>query len=125
MSLPPQKYKFAGIGKFSAIVIMRVLAANPSTAALTIGIPGKITYWVLKKVTSYFASYGVVMGNIGIERVEEMIEKGKFDDSLSDEVFSKIASGVTPEEGQAIDQRVRDAFDQFVTFGKLRDGGDS
>ncbi len=121
MQLPPQKYKFDGIGKFSAIVIMRALAANPSTVALTAGLSGKIVYAVLKRVSSYFASLGVVMGNIGIERVEEIIQKGKFDDSLSDEVFSEINSGVTPERGKEIDQKVRDAFDDFVTFGKLRD----
>lgn len=119
--IPQQKYKFDGIGRFSAIIIMNVLRANPSTVALTTGIVGKIVYAVLKRASSYFASHGVVMGNIGIERVSEMIEKGRFDDSLSDEIFSELNSGVTPERGAEIDQKVRDAFDQFVTFGKLRD----
>lgn len=121
MQLPPQKYKFDGIGKFSAVMIMTSLAANPSTVALTTGIVGKIVYAFLKKATSYMASYGVVIANIGIERVDEMIEKGNFDDSLSDEVFSEINSGVSPERGAELDQAVRDALDQFATFGKLRD----
>lgn len=125
MPLPPQKYKFDGFGKWNAIIVMRLLVATGWGVSLTTGLPGKITYWILKRVGSYMASYGVVLGNIGIERVEELIEKGNFDDSLSDEIFSELAKGVTPERGKEIDDKVIDAFDKFITFGKLRDNRDS
>lgn len=118
-NLAPQKYKFDGIGKFSAVIVLRVLDKQPWGVWFTVGLPGKITFFILKKIFAYFASYGVVIANITIESVNEAIEKGHFDDALSDEVFKQINQGITPEQGEAIDNKVIDAFNKFATFGKL------
>ncbi len=121
---PSDKYKFDGIGSASAAAVMAVLAAEPATAWLTVGIPGKITSAILRMFFSSLASKGVVILNVGAEKLMVALEKSGFDGSIesSYKLIEEIrASGrdLTPEEIKAIDDKV---IEQFRKFAKLTRG---
>lgn len=119
---PARKYKFEGIGKASATATFVALASTP-LAKLTQGFVGKILYALLTLFFSGLASVGLVVLNIGIAKVETLLEQKDFDGSF-DEAFKIInAKGgkLTQQEIAEIDSKVIDAFRKFAVFGKLRD----
>ena len=124
--LPPsaEKYDFEGIGSASAAGIIALLAANPYTSFLTVGLSGKILYWVLKKFFVALASMGLVLLNVGAEQIATAIDKSGFDGSLDNayKIIDQLQAsghGLTPEQIKAIDDPV---IAQFQRFAKLTRG---
>jgi len=117
----PDKHSLTGMGGASAATILAVLAANPTTTFLTVGLQGKIIYFLLSKVFTALASMGLVLLNLGAENILGAIEKAQFDGSI-DAAYKLLeeirASGraVTPEEGKKIDDAV---IEQFRKFAKM------
>lgn len=123
--LPPSsaKHDLSGIGAASAAVIMAILATNPSTVFLTVGIPGKIVFWILEKIFTRLASSGLVILNVGAEKISVVIDKVKFDGSIesAEKLIAEIRKTgreLTPEEIKAIDDDVIIVFRKFAKIGR-------
>ena len=123
--LPDQKYRLDGIGGVSASAVMALLAAYPPTSFLTVGIIGKIVYFILKRLFSFLASGGLVILNLGAERLLGAIEKSNYDgswESAQKLIDSIRATGreMTTEEIIAIDNGVIAAFRKFGKMTRKR-----
>jgi hypothetical protein len=123
--LSSEKYDFDGIGAASAAAVMVVLAANPTTAWLTVGFPGKITFWILSSLFNKLASKGVVLLNVGADRLATAVEKSGFDGSwenaykLMDEIRT-VGRDMTLEEITAIDDAVIEKFRRFAKLTRKK-----
>lgn len=117
------KYSFWGIGQVGAAMIMAALASNPSTVILTVGIQGKIIFYVAKLLCAYMASIGLIFLNVGAASMEVLVDEGTFDGSWdsADLLIKKIRDRgreLTDDEIKGIDQPVIEAFRKFAQFGK-------
>lgn len=125
--IPPsgQKHDLSGIGGASAAAIMALLAANPSTTALTVGLGGKIVFWILSKFFSVLSSMGLVLLNVGAERLQVALDKAGFDGSFDDaekimEAIRNTGRDLTPEEIKSIDDKVIVQFRKFGRIGRRK-----
>lgn len=105
---------------------MAVLAANPSTAFLTVGVSGKIIFWILEKIFTRLASSGLVILNVGAEKFSVAIDRVNFDGSLesAEKLIAEIrktGKELTPEETKAIDDEVIVAFRKFAKIGRKKE----
>lgn len=123
MSLLSSKHKLDGIGEASASAVLASLAVNPSTLFLTVGVSGKITFFILSKIFSGFASMGLVVLNVGGERLITAFDKVGFDGSLetADKLIEEIRNtgrDMTSEEIKNIDDGVIKQFRKFAKIGR-------
>jgi len=123
MSFPlsAPKYDLDGIGAASAASVVAALAAYPPTSFLTVGLSGKILFWLLTKFFSRMASGGLVILNVGAEKLLGAIDKANFDGSMEAadrliEEIRKTGRELTPEETKKIDDEV---IVQFRKFAKM------
>ena len=112
------KHKFTGIGKLNATVVF--MWVNSQLPGLTTGIAGKILWWFLQQVGTGLASAGVVLANVGIAKVETMIERDDFKSAMEDAIkaVDENLSTITPAEGKALDDKVKKAFDKFTDMSR-------
>ncbi len=117
---PVLKYKFDGIGKAGALATFAALAANPNTIAFTQGILGKIIFWFLTKLYSGLASLGLVVLNLGVAKVELLIDQKEFDGSFDDafRIINEKGGKLTDKEKAQIDAKVIAAFRKFGPFSR-------
>jgi hypothetical protein len=125
MAGPATKYRFNGIGGASATAVLALLAANPSTTWLATGFVGKVVGALLSYAFSMAASVGLVLLNVGAERVETMIDQHAFDGSFdSAEKLLDAARAahhdLTPAEIKAIDDPVIGAFRKWGSFARQK-----
>lgn len=125
MDGPAGKYSFDGIGAASATIAMAAFATNPATAFLAVGFVGKIVSFVLTKVFSMLASVGLVLLNVGAERIGTIIDQHNFDGSFDTaekliDSIRKTGRDLTPEEVKAIDDPVIGAFRKWASFARDR-----
>lgn len=122
---PATKHKFDGIGEAGAAIILAGLAANAGTVWLTVGFIGKTVWFLVKLMCMGLASIGLVVLNVGAEKIETIMAENKFDGSwdsakkLIDEIHRQ-GRELTDEEKKRIDDPVKDAFRRFGRFGRLR-----
>lgn len=121
--LPPSadKHDLGGIGGTSAALVMAALASNPGTTFLTAGILGKIVYWFLSSLFTKLASMGLVLLNVGTEKLLTALYKSNFDGSFesAEKLIAEIRGTgreLTPEETKKIDD---DVINQFRKFAKM------
>lgn len=125
--IPPSatKHKLEGIGSASAAAVIAALASNPSTAFLAAGISAKILFFILTKVFSGLASMGLVLLNVGAEKLIVTVEKIDFDGSYKsaeqfiDEI-RKTGRELTPEEIKKIDDGVIVTFRKFAKIARKK-----
>jgi hypothetical protein len=122
---PADKYDFTGIGDASALAVLAILSANPTTAGMTVGVWGTLLKLLLSKLFSALASVGVVFLNVGAELVTTVVLKSDFggtmDSSLA--LLSKLqaaGSTLTPEQIKAIDDPVIAAFEKFAKLTRTK-----
>ena len=122
---PGFKHKYEGIGETGAAMVVAGLSANPTFAFLTKGLQGKVLWFVAKLATMFLASIGLVVLNVGAEKVQTIIENNTFDGSweqaqklISD--IHKSGRELTDEEVAAIDAPVKDAFRKFARYIRVR-----
>jgi hypothetical protein len=118
-------YRFEGIGEASAAVVMASLSANPTFIPITTGFIGKITFFTLKVVFMLLASLGLIVLNVGVAKVETIIDGNNFDESwdTAENIIRLIRESgkeITPAEAKAIDDPVIAAFRKFANFGKTK-----
>lgn len=115
-------HNYENIGKVNALPIF--LAIRKIFPPATVGLPGKITWFICKKIGMQLASDANVIGNVGVAALEKLLASPKYEGTWNE--IDKIindAGGVdklTPEEGKAIDDKIANALDQLVVVGKLR-----
>lgn len=125
--IPPSasKHKLEGIGEASAAAVIAALAANPSTAFLAAGISARILFYILTKVFSGFASMGLVLLNVGADKLIVAVEKIDFDGSFEsaeqfiDEI-RKTGRDITPEETKKIDDGVIETFRKLAKIARKK-----
>lgn len=125
--VPPsaEKHDLDGIGDASASAAIAALAANPSTSFLTAGLSGKILFWILSKFFSALASMGLVVLNVGAEKLSTAISKAGYDGSFESaekliEEIRNTGRDLTPEEAKAIDDKVIEAFRKFAVIARKK-----
>lgn len=125
MAGPATKYSFDGIGGASASLVLGALAANPSTLWLTTGFIGSVVRWCLTRLFSMLASTGLVILNVGAERIQGLIEQHDFDNSF-DSAEKLLAAArdahqtLSPEQIKAIDDPVIRSFRKFASFARQK-----
>ena len=125
--VPPsaKKHSLRGIGEASASSAIAALSLNPSTSFLTAGLSGKILFWTLTQVFSGLASMGLVILNVGAEKLAVVLDRVDFDGSMAaaekfiDEV-RKVGRDLTPEEVKKIDDEVIIAFRKFAKIARKK-----
>lgn len=123
--LPSPKHKLDGIGGVSAAAAMAALAAFPPTTFLATGFLGRITHFILKRLFTFLASGGLVILNLGAERVLGAIEKSNYDGSWESaqkliDAIRATGRELTPEEITKIDDGVIAAFRKFGRMTRKR-----
>lgn len=125
--LPPSadKHQLNGIGQASAASVFAVLAAYPPTAFLTAGFTGKMIYFFLCKIFTSLASMGLVMMNLGAEKLLGAIEKSNYDGSMESaykliEEIRRTGRELSAEETQKIDDEVIIQFRKFAKMTRKR-----
>lgn len=123
MSGPATKYDFSGIGAAEATLLLAALAANPSTTWLTTGIVGAFMKWLLTCIFSMGASVGLVLLNVGAEKVEGMVDQHGFDGSFdsAEKILAAARDAhqtLTPAQIKAIDDPVIASFRKFGSFAR-------
>lgn len=122
------KYEFDGIGETTAHAALAALATTP-LAWFAIGIPGKITYYIFKYLFMNLASSGLIVMNLGIAKVEVLIEKESYDGSwdTAEKAIDDVSKTreLTLEEKRTIDEPVKAAFRKFARFSRVRPSGDT
>lgn len=125
MDGPAGKHKLIGIGGASAKLIMAAFAGNPSLAFLSVGLLGKFVSWILTQFFSALASVGLVLLNVGAERIETYLDGKSFDGSL-DSAEKMIADirrqgrELTSAEIKKIDDPVIAAFRRWASFARKK-----
>lgn len=125
--IPPsaEKHNLEGIGVASSAGILAALSANPATSFMTVGILGKILFFLLSKFFSYLASMGLVILNVGAEKLLSAADRANFDGSMmsSFKLMEEIRNSgrdMTPEEIQKIDDEVIVQFRKFAKMTRTR-----
>lgn len=125
MAGPATKYDFSGIGAAEATLLLAALAATPATLWLTTGIVGAFMRWLLTRVFSMGASAGLVILNVGAERVEGMVDQHGFDGSFdsAEKILDAARDAhqtLTPAQIQAIDAPVINSFRKWASFARQK-----
>lgn len=120
---PITKYKYEGIGELGAATIMAVLKFK--APFLTVGLLGKLSWFIAKLFTMGCASLGLVIMNVGVEKVDEIVDNNKFDGTWEDgnkmrDAILRSGRELTDEEIRAINEPVKDAFRKFGRIGRMR-----
>lgn len=111
------KYQFDGISKITATLLFTTIAASPMSF-LTTGFIGKITFYLLKRISNWLANQGLAILNVGVDAIKIAQEKKAFDRAI-EEAINKVLEAkhkLTKEEQDAIDDPVKKAFRKFVSF---------
>lgn len=125
ISGPIKKHKLEGIGSASAAMVLASFASNPSLSFLTLNMSGKILFWVLTKFFSAMASLGLVVLNVGAEKLLTALDKVNYDGSWesADKMMAEIRKtgrDLTPQETKTIDDEVIKSFRKFAKFGRKK-----
>ena len=125
--IPPsaEKHDLSGIGSASAASILAVLSANPSTSFLTVGFLGKVVFFFAEKIFTGLASMGLVILNVGAEKLSAAIDKSNYDGSMRSafefiEEIRKTGRELTSEETKKIDDEVITQFRKFAKMTRSR-----
>ena len=110
------KYSFPGIQKAMGVLIDGLLAGT-TWGAWILASPFRIVVGPIRDaIVNFLANQGLIILNIGANIVDGTVDQAKLDAAL-DAGIQRVMQGrdkITPAEGQAIDDKVRKAFDAFV-----------
>lgn len=113
------RYNFPGMQKLASAGINLLLAAttwgawliaSPLMPAVTI-VEGWIVNWL--------ANHGLIVLNVGVNIVDGVLDQAAMDKAL-DAGIKRVMQGrdkITPADGKAIDDKVREAFDKDIDLG--------
>jgi hypothetical protein len=112
------KHDLTGIGSASATLTFVALAGSP-LSFLTQGFLGKVTHYILTQIYSRLASQGLVVLNIGVARVQTLVDRKEFDGTFDDafDLINKSGGRLSQDDIKAIDDKVIRALRKFTDFG--------
>lgn len=117
------RYDFKGIQKVVIAAINAALAGTTWGASLL----GSVWFKVFSPVENllvgsainYLTNKGLIVLNLADIMVEGAIDQSALDRAINDGLGRVSKGGLTPEEGKAIDDRVRKAADEDISFGAV------
>lgn len=118
------RYNFPGIQKAMGATIDALLATT-SWGLWLLTSPFKPVITMLENlVVNYLANKGIILINIGVNIVDGVLDQKALDEALDDGI-KRVMQGrdkISPEEGKAIDDKVREAFDKDADLDAVADG---
>lgn len=114
MAGPANKYVFNGIGSASAKIVMALLVADGQLWAAG-GFWASIINWILTFAFSMGASLGLVILNLGAERVEEIVDENNYEGTWDSaerlvDAARNAHQDLTPAQVKSIDDSVKAAL---------------
>ena len=113
------RYNFPGIQKAAGVAIDALLAGT-TWGAWLLASPFKIIIGPIRDMlVNFLANRGLILLNIGANIIDGSLDQAKLDEAL-DAGIKRVMQGrdkITPEEGKAIDDKVRAAFDADADLG--------
>lgn len=113
------RYDFKGIQKLSIRGIELLLAATGWGAALLASPFRPVAEYVEEWIVNWLANHGLIILNVGVNIIDGELDQKAMDKALDDGI-RRVMQGrdtITPEEGKAIDDKVRSAFDENADIG--------
>lgn len=118
------RYNFPGIQKAAGVAIDALLAGT-TWGAWILASPFKIVLAPLRNlIVNFLANRGLIILNIGANIVDGVVDQKGLDMAI-DAGLKRVMQGrdtITPEEGKAIDDEVRKAFDEDADLGAADSG---
>lgn len=118
------RYDFSGIQKAVGIAIDALLSATSWGVWLVASPFAPVVTIIRNMIVNWLANQGLIILNLGAIQTDGVIDQTKLDSAL-DDAFNKLKVGrdkITPAQGEAIDDEVRDAFDQDADVGATNSG---
>lgn len=119
------RYNFPGIQKAMGVAI-DALIAGTTWGAWLIASPFKGLFNYFRDMAiNYLANRGIIFINVGYNIFDGVFDQKKFDNAI-DAGIKRVMQGrdkLTPAEGKAIDDEVREAFDEFADVDATTDDG--
>lgn len=119
------RYNFPGIQKAASVGINLLLAAT-TWGAWLIASPFMPAVKIVEDfVVNWLANHGLIVLNIGVNIVDGVLDQAAMDKAL-DAGIKRVMQGrdkITPAEGKAIDEKVRESFDKDVDLGATNASG--
>lgn len=99
-------------------MLMVILAGNPVTAFLAVGVWGKVIHWVAAKFFGWLAGQGVMVANVGIAKIDTLIAKNDFESAFSEafKIIEQRKGQLSAAEARKIDDRVIRALRKFGSY---------
>lgn len=121
------RYDFKGIQKLVSVGINAFLATT-AWGAWLLASPFKVVLQAMEDAAiNFLTNRGLIILNVGAITIDGNVDQTKLDAALND-AFSKLQQGrdkLTPAQGKAIDDEVRDAFDKDADLGATNASADS
>lgn len=119
------RYDFKGIQKAMGHLIDGLLAGT-AWGAWILASPFKpLADWLKDFIVNYLANRGLIILNVGVNIIDGHLDQKALDTALDDGI-RRVMQGrdkITPEEGKAIDDKVRKAFDENADLDVNDSGG--
>ncbi len=113
------RYDFPGIKRTLGLLIDGVLAGTVWGAWILASPFRPVIDYLRDLIINYLANRGIIILNIGANIVAGQLDQKAFDQAIEDGL-QRVMQGrdrITPEEGKAIDDKVRAAFDDDADLG--------
>lgn len=113
------RYDFKGIQKATGFLIDSLVAGTGWGAWLLASPFRPVVAFFRDALVNFLANRGLIILNIGVNIVDGIIDQKALDSAL-DAGIKRVMQGrdkITPAEGKAIDDKVREAFDRDADLG--------
>lgn len=118
------RYDFKGIQKQMGRLIDGLLVTT-TWGAWLLASPFKPVVSALEDIAvNFLANRGLIILNIGVNIVDGALDQKALDNALQAGI-QRVTQGrdkITPQEGKAIDDKVREAFDEDADLGAVDNG---
>lgn len=121
------RYNFTGIQKATGRLIDALLAGTAWGAWLLASPFKPVINYLRDFAVNWMANNGLIVLNIGVNIVDGVLDQKALDKALDDGI-RRVMQGrdtITEDEGKAIDDKVRKAFDENADLGANQPDGDS
>lgn len=113
------RYNFPGIQKAMGLVIDGLLVATTWGAWILASPFRPAVKFLENSLTNFLANQGIIVINVGVNIIDGVLDQKALDTAL-DEGIRRVMQGrdkITPKDGEAIDDKVRKAFDANADLG--------
>ena len=108
------KYDFPNIKKAGTVALRAVLASTSWGLSLIKSPFNPLIDLILGQLVEFLADKGLIIINIGVIYVDGHIDQKKFDEAFNIALEKVKIPNLTPQEQEAIDEKVKNAFRDFA-----------